>query len=56
MAQQLYDARGKTVQQIADLFSVPRSTVYRRLDKDTTVPRQPQAASTPDKARHSSAG
>jgi len=28
-AQQLYDAGGKTVQQIADLFGVPRSTVSR---------------------------
>lgn len=28
LAQQLYDAREKTVQQIADLFGVPRSTVY----------------------------
>jgi DNA invertase Pin-like site-specific DNA recombinase len=27
LAQQLYDARKKTVQQIADLFGVPRSTV-----------------------------
>jgi predicted DNA-binding protein YlxM (UPF0122 family) len=26
--QQLYDAGDKTVQQIADMFSVPRSTVY----------------------------
>lgn len=56
LAQQLYDARVKTVQQIADLFSVPRSTVYGHLDKDTTMPRQPKAASTPEKARHSSAG
>jgi DNA invertase Pin-like site-specific DNA recombinase len=35
LAQQLYDARDKTVQQIADLFGVPRSTVYR-----TPRPRQ----------------
>jgi DNA invertase Pin-like site-specific DNA recombinase len=40
LAQQLYDARDKTVQQIADLFGVPRSTVYGHLDRETTVPRQ----------------
>ncbi|WP_308343404.1 helix-turn-helix domain-containing protein [Streptomyces sp. MK37H] len=33
LAQQLYDAREKTVQQIADMFNVPRSTVYGHLDK-----------------------
>jgi DNA invertase Pin-like site-specific DNA recombinase len=43
LAQQLYDARDKTVQQIADLFGVPRSTVYGHLDRETTVPRQPKA-------------
>jgi DNA invertase Pin-like site-specific DNA recombinase len=42
LAQQLYDAREKTVQQIADLFGVPRSTVYGHLDRDKTVPRQPK--------------
>jgi DNA invertase Pin-like site-specific DNA recombinase len=31
LAQELYDARDKTVQQIADLFGVPRSTVYGHL-------------------------
>lgn len=35
LAQQLYDARTKTVQQIADLFGVPRSTVYGHLTKDS---------------------
>ncbi|WP_331743669.1 recombinase family protein (plasmid) [Streptomyces sp. NBC_00873] len=44
LAQQLYDAREKTVQQIADLFGVPRSTVYGHLDKAKTVPRQPKRA------------
>ncbi|MEV0391049.1 helix-turn-helix domain-containing protein [Nonomuraea sp. NPDC050643] len=34
-AQELYDARVKTVQQIADLFGVPRSTVYGHLKGDT---------------------
>ena len=33
LAQQLYDAREKTVQEIADLFTVPRSTVYGYLNK-----------------------
>ncbi|MDQ3850499.1 MAG: recombinase family protein [Actinomycetota bacterium] len=31
LAQQLYDAQEKTVQQIADLFGVPRTTVYGHL-------------------------
>jgi len=39
-AQQLYDAGDHTVQQIADLLRVPRSTVYGHLDK-TTVGRRP---------------
>ncbi|CDR09393.1 recombinase family protein [Streptomyces iranensis] len=43
LAQQLYDAREKTVQQIADLFGVPRSTVYGHLDLEKTVPRQPKS-------------
>ncbi|QUW85327.1 recombinase family protein [Streptomyces mirabilis] len=42
LAQQLYDAREKTVQQIADLFGVPRSTGYGHLDREKTVPRQPK--------------
>ncbi|MBT2546139.1 recombinase family protein [Streptomyces sp. ISL-44] len=42
LAQRLYDEREKTVQQIADMFSVPRSTVYGYLDKTKTVPRQPK--------------
>jgi DNA invertase Pin-like site-specific DNA recombinase len=33
LAQHLYDAGDKTVQQIADIFTVPRSTVYGHLDK-----------------------
>ena len=47
LAQQLYDAREKTVQQIADLFGVPRSTVYGHLDKTKTVPRQPKNTTAP---------
>jgi DNA invertase Pin-like site-specific DNA recombinase len=46
LAQELYDTRDKTVQQIADLFGVPRSTVYGHLNKDTTVPRQPKKAAS----------
>ncbi|MFF0578066.1 DNA-binding response regulator [Streptosporangium saharense] len=41
LAQELYDMRDKTVQQIADLFGVPRSTVYGH-PKGDTVPRQPK--------------
>ncbi len=33
LAQQLYDTREKTVQQIADLFGVPRTTVYGYLNR-----------------------
>jgi DNA-directed RNA polymerase specialized sigma24 family protein len=33
VAQQLYDAGEHTVQQIADMFGVPRSTVYGHLDE-----------------------
>jgi DNA invertase Pin-like site-specific DNA recombinase len=45
LAQELYDARVKTVQQIADLFGVPRSTMYGHLNKETTVSRQPKKKS-----------
>ncbi len=44
LAQQLYDARDKSVQEIANLFGVPRSTVYGHLDRQKTVPRQPKRA------------
>ena len=40
LAQRLYDEREKTVQQSADMFGAPRSTVYGHLDKTKTVPRQ----------------
>lgn len=43
LAQKLYDERDKTVQQIADLFSVPRSTVYGHLNRESK-PRQPKKA------------
>ncbi|MGW1290874.1 helix-turn-helix domain-containing protein [Streptomyces sp. NPDC002586] len=42
LAQRLYDEREKTVQQIPDMFGVPRSTVYGDLDKTKTVPRHPK--------------
>jgi DNA invertase Pin-like site-specific DNA recombinase len=38
MAQELYDKREKTVQQIADLFGVPRTTIYNHL-KTTSATR-----------------
>ena len=33
LAQQLYDAGERTVQQIADIFNVPRTTIYGHLDQ-----------------------
>lgn len=33
IAQEMYDKREKTVQEIADLFNVPRTTVYGHLDR-----------------------
>ncbi|WEH37696.1 recombinase family protein [Streptomyces sp. AM 4-1-1] len=41
-AQRLHGEREKTVQQIADMFDVPRSTVYGHLERETAVPRQPK--------------
>jgi len=43
LAQQLYDACERTVQQIADLFSVPRTTVYGHLDPAGKWPASQQA-------------
>lgn len=48
LAQQMYDAGEKTVQEIADIFGVPRTTVYGHLDK-ATVGRRPAWA--PEAAR-----
>ncbi|EFC84815.1 recombinase family protein [Parafrankia sp. EUN1f] len=42
LAQQLYDAGQHTVSKIADMFGVPRSTVYGHLDK-TTIGQRPAA-------------
>ncbi|GFE27505.1 hypothetical protein [Streptomyces nigrescens] len=45
LAQQLCDAvRRPTVQQIAHLSGVPRSTEYGDHDKTATVPRRPKKA------------
>ena len=43
LAQQLYDAGDKTVQQIADIFGVPRTTVYGHLNRQR-VGTRPRAA------------
>jgi DNA invertase Pin-like site-specific DNA recombinase len=40
LAQELYDKREKTVQEIADLFGVPRTTVYGHLARSTTNARK----------------
>jgi DNA invertase Pin-like site-specific DNA recombinase len=40
LAQELYDKREKTVQEIADLFGVPRTTVYGHLDRSTSNARK----------------
>lgn len=37
LAQQLYDTGDRTVQQIADLFGVPRTTVYGHLNCVATI-------------------
>lgn len=40
LAQELYDKREKTVQEIADLFGVPRTTIYGHLNRSTTNARK----------------
>jgi DNA invertase Pin-like site-specific DNA recombinase len=40
LAQELYDKREKTVQEIADLFGVPRTTVYGHLNRSTANARK----------------
>jgi DNA invertase Pin-like site-specific DNA recombinase len=40
LAQELYDKREKTVQEIADLFGVPRTTVYGHLNRSSTNARK----------------
>jgi len=46
LAQRLYDAGEHTVQQIADIFSVPRTTVYGHLD-DATKGKRPGSQRSP---------
>ena len=46
LAQQLYEAGDHTVQQIADLFSVPRTTVYGHLD-DASEGKRPASQRKP---------
>ena len=43
LAQQLYDGGDRTVRQIADILSVPRSTIYGHLDK-ASVGGRPRAS------------
>lgn len=50
LARQLYNTRAKTVQQIADILRVPRSTLYGYLGASTTA-RQPRKAPVRGKAR-----
>ena len=45
LAQQLYDGGEHTVQQIADIFGVPRTTVYGHLDQ-STIGSRPGALTT----------
>lgn len=40
LAQELYDKREKTVQEIADLFGVPRTTVYGHLNRSNANTRK----------------
>lgn len=40
LAQELYDKREKTVQEIADLFGVPRTTVYGHLNRSAATSRK----------------
>lgn len=39
LAQQLYDTGERTVQQIADLFQVPRTTIYGHLEPGSAAKR-----------------
>ena len=47
LAQQLYDARTKTVHQIADLFGVPRTTVYGHLNRPRSKKEVPGGEGAP---------
>jgi hypothetical protein len=50
LAQELYDAGERTVQQIADLFGVPRTTVYGHLKGSGQRPRGAAAVAAPDES------
>jgi len=54
LAQQLYDGGHRTVQQIADIFSVPRSTIYGHLEKASR--RRPPRASQSTRGSYPRAG
>ncbi|HUR84360.1 MAG TPA: helix-turn-helix domain-containing protein, partial [Solirubrobacteraceae bacterium] len=49
LVQQLYDAGERTVQQIADIFKVPRTTVYGHLEASSKGKR-PAVQRTPARA------
>lgn len=51
LAQQLYDSRERTVKQIADLFCVPRTTIYGHLDRSPAN----QSATAADSAAQAAA-
>lgn len=55
LAQRLYDAGEHTVQQIADIFSVPRTTVYGHLD-NATKGKRPGAQRSPTVTAAASTG
>ncbi len=54
LAQQLYDTGERTVQQIADLFQVPRTTIYGHLEQAPPQNGSPRA--TPSDNRRTSDG
>ncbi|MEU6409125.1 helix-turn-helix domain-containing protein [Microbispora sp. NPDC046933] len=56
LAQELYDTRDKTVQQIADLFGVPRSTVYGHLKGRPPEPSGPGGRTSATGVRPGTAG
>jgi DNA invertase Pin-like site-specific DNA recombinase len=55
LAQELYDAGDHTVQQIADLFNVPRTTVYGHLD-DASKGKRPASHRKPKSPADASSG
>lgn len=51
IAQDLYDAGAKTVQQIADILKVPRTTVYGHLNRAKSTPARATTAGKPKRRR-----